>query len=173
MVEGDDCRMLNECFHTFHRSCVEAHMSSSNECPVCKRSCELNELRDIVVQAKNVPVFKPNAPRGKGRGAMSKQYNTRSSSRNLFQDNPVFTQNQSRSTNHQNVSTQQQPHIQSNDQGNCNLSDFRYYAKVSFLDVGEYGLIDTAANSANPSSAINAAEIEKWSNLVSQRFFKI
>lgn len=88
MVEGDDCCMLNECFHT------------------------------------------------------------RSSSRNLFQDNPVFTQNQSG-----NVSADKTP------------------TPTRDTEVSPH--LFSPLQSANPSSAINAAEIEKWSNLVSQRFFKI
>ncbi|XP_061400871.1 putative mediator of RNA polymerase II transcription subunit 29, partial [Musca vetustissima] len=136
MGEGDDCLMLNQCFHTFHRSCIETHMSSSTECPTCKRTCELNDLRDIVVQAKNAPVFKPSAPRGKGRGAMSKQYNTRSSSRNLFQDNPISSQN---------------PHV-------SNTAD-NTATPTRNLDVSSH--LFSPIQSANPNSGVSATEIEK------------
>lgn len=41
--------------------------------------------------------------------------------------------NTSGNTNHKNVSTQQQPHIQLNDQGNCNLSGNNLNPNTKFL----------------------------------------
>lgn len=76
--------MLNHS-HPFHRNCIETHLASSAECPVCKHACELNELRNLIIVPKAPPIEKVNA-RDKGRGAMVRQYNTRSVSRNLFQD---------------------------------------------------------------------------------------
>lgn len=99
ITEGDDCLVLNECSHPFHRSCIETFMSTSAECPTCKRSCQPNDLRDLVIQAKNVPISKSNTMRGKGRGALSKHYNTRSSVRNLFQDHPSSSQNHNPNSN--------------------------------------------------------------------------
>lgn len=83
MSEGQECLVIDDCSHAFHRVCIEPHLETSSECPICKRSCQLSDLRKLVILAKNVNMGKP---RGKGRGAMSKQYNTRSASRNLFQD---------------------------------------------------------------------------------------
>lgn len=82
MIEGEDCLIINECSHAYHRICIENFLSSTSECPVCKRSCQLNELRKLVIKTKVVPNI-----RGKGRGALASRYNTRSSSRNLFQEN--------------------------------------------------------------------------------------
>lgn len=96
MSEGQDCLIINECSHPFHRLCIEEHLISSAECPVCKCLCQLNELRSLVIQQRNVNVGKPSY-RGKGRGAVAKHYNTRSRSRNLFQDpqNPQYNLNSS------------------------------------------------------------------------------
>lgn len=85
MNEGQDCLLISHCQHSFHRECIESHLSTSGQCPVCQHPCELNELRSYVVTPKRQPVSK-QAKRGKGRGAMARGYNTRSASRNLFQD---------------------------------------------------------------------------------------
>ncbi|XP_037824418.1 uncharacterized protein LOC119612660 [Lucilia sericata] len=85
MVEGDDCLIIHECSHAFHRSCIESHLSTSSECPVCKRACRLCDLRRLVINA-NAATFRPTIKK-KGRGAMARTYNTRSTSnRNLFQE---------------------------------------------------------------------------------------
>lgn len=93
MVDGDDCLIINECSHAFHRSCIEVYLSTSTECPVCKRSCRLSDLRRLVINvgtASSRPVT-----RSKGRGAMARPYSTRSTNRNLLQDsnqiNPTGT----------------------------------------------------------------------------------
>lgn len=104
MSEGQECIILSQCNHSFHRNCIENSLSQSAICPTCKRPCELSELRTMPTQAQlasalpneadksaetssyqNAKQFKPPV-RGKGRGAFAKQYNTRSASRNLFQD---------------------------------------------------------------------------------------
>lgn len=83
-------------------TCIEKYLSSSLDCPTCKRACELSDLRSMSCQAhgvqstlnefadpptlvQQVPKVKTSFARGKGRGALSKHYNTRSTSRNLFQ----------------------------------------------------------------------------------------
>lgn len=85
MNEGQDCLIITECSHPFHRTCIEEHLTTSAECPVCKRPCQLNELRTLLIVQKTMGFGKPGN-RGKGRGALSKHYNTRSASRNLFQE---------------------------------------------------------------------------------------
>lgn len=86
MSEGDNCIIIQECFHPFHRSCIESHLANSADCPICKRPCQPSELREVVILTKTIAPAKSNTIRGKGRGAMSKTYNTRSTSRNLFND---------------------------------------------------------------------------------------
>lgn len=85
MSEGQDCLIISQCLHSFHRDCIESHLSNSAQCPVCQHPCQLNELRNYVVTPKRHPLPK-QSKRGKGRGAMARTYNTRSASRNLFQD---------------------------------------------------------------------------------------
>lgn len=111
MNENDDCLVIQACSHVFHRSCIETYLSTSSECAVCKRSCQLNELKSFVI----VPVNKPQATRAigskastnkhRGRGAMSKYYNTRSTSRNLFSDVPSQSQNSNLSGHEVNLTT--------------------------------------------------------------------
>lgn len=64
---------------------MEHFLSNTSECPTCKRPCELVDLKKINFQTKQNPLAKPG-PRNRGRGALAKQYNTRSQARNLFQD---------------------------------------------------------------------------------------
>lgn len=98
-----NCLYLSQCGHSFHRNCIEKYLSNSSDCPTCKRPCELSDLRSVSTQAQ-CPQSNPNDSadqsvltqqiqkpktsivRGKGRGALSKPYNTRSTSRNIFQD---------------------------------------------------------------------------------------
>lgn len=80
MNEKIDCLMISRCTHAFHRACIENVLLSTSECPVCHEACDLAELQKISFQKKIAK------PKGKPRGAMSKQYHTRSFSRNLFQD---------------------------------------------------------------------------------------
>ncbi|XP_037827126.1 uncharacterized protein LOC119615120, partial [Lucilia sericata] len=83
MAEGQDCLIINQCSHTYHRQCIESHLANSSECPVCKRSFQLCELRKLNIVNKLLPLAKGNT-KGKGRGAVSKPYNLRSASCNLF-----------------------------------------------------------------------------------------
>lgn len=103
MSGTQECIILSQCSHTFHRRCIENYLSQSAECPICKRPCELSELRTVSTQhlANTLPTeadrtseiatqtnakqFKPSV-RGKSRGAISRAYQTRSVSRTLFQD---------------------------------------------------------------------------------------
>lgn len=87
MTEGQDCLIISECSHPFHRSCIENHLATSADCPVCKRPCQLDELRSLVIVQKVLPAMKPLGNRGKSRGAIAKQYHTRSN-RNIFVDLP-------------------------------------------------------------------------------------
>lgn len=83
LAEGQDCLSLNQCSHTFHRNCIELHLSSTAECPTCKISCMLSDLRRVSLGPRPQP--KP-VQRGKGRGALSKHYNTRYAKKNLFHE---------------------------------------------------------------------------------------
>lgn len=91
MTEGQDCLILNECSHAFHRSCIENYLATSSQCAICQRACELNELRKLIIEQPSAPMNKP-PPKTKARGAMAKHYNTRSVVRNVFQDtrNPLL-----------------------------------------------------------------------------------
>lgn len=94
-----DCLYIAHCGHSFHRTCIEKYLSSSLDCPTCKRACELSDLRSMSIQAHGVqsslnefadpPTLVQQVPKVKtsfARGALSKHYNTRSTSRNLFQE---------------------------------------------------------------------------------------
>ncbi|XP_059221257.1 uncharacterized protein LOC131995948 [Stomoxys calcitrans] len=100
LVEGQDCLIISACAHPFHRNCIETYLSSSAECPVCKRVCDLGELRTYSMASKPPPARKAPNNRGKGRGALNKTYETRSVTKNLFQDaqNPTNTQPATRQT---------------------------------------------------------------------------
>lgn len=79
MLEEHDLCTLSECSHSFHRNCMENHLASSTECPICKRQCSLAEIRKEKVKGGI-------SSRGKPRGAMAKTYKTRSQARNPHQD---------------------------------------------------------------------------------------
>ncbi|XP_065368079.1 uncharacterized protein LOC135960632 [Calliphora vicina] len=82
MDDKTPCMVINRCNHIFHRICIENSLSNAKECPVCFLTCELEDVRTFSFHIKQ----NPNRPRGKARGAVSKTYNTRSVSKNLFQD---------------------------------------------------------------------------------------
>lgn len=86
MTEGQDFLIISECSHPFHRLCIETYLSTSAECPVCKRACQLNELRSWVFPSKPTVSSRTSHNRGKGRGATGRHYNTRGATRNLFQE---------------------------------------------------------------------------------------
>lgn len=81
MNEKIACLIINVCNHAFHRACIENYLSNNTQCPVCQVTCELVDLQKITF-----PIKQPPKHKGRPRGAMSKQYNTRSFSRNLFQE---------------------------------------------------------------------------------------
>ncbi|XP_046811234.1 putative uncharacterized protein DDB_G0282133 [Lucilia cuprina] len=85
MTEGQDCIIINQCSHTYHRQCIESHLENSSECPVCQRSFQLCELRKLNIVNKILPLAKGN-PKGKGRGAVPKPYNLRSTTCNQFSE---------------------------------------------------------------------------------------
>lgn len=93
MNEGEDSLIIEECSHIFHRICIEGHLSGSSECPICKRACQLSELRKLSIVPKSAPPSRPFHNKGRGRGAVSKQYNTRSTTRNLFSEQQQNWQN--------------------------------------------------------------------------------
>ncbi|XP_073827218.1 uncharacterized protein [Musca autumnalis] len=82
-LAGQECLSLKTCSHTFHRNCMENHMSTASECPSCKIQCQLSDFRSISLVPKPQKKF---IQRGKGRGAMAKTYYTRNAKKNLFQE---------------------------------------------------------------------------------------
>lgn len=102
LLEDQDCLIISQCAHSFHRACIEKHLYSSSECPTCKRPCELSELRNLHTQNENSQISlhegidvrstnqanqkSKNTIRGRGRGTTAKHYNTRSTIRNLLPD---------------------------------------------------------------------------------------
>lgn len=93
MNEGEDGLIIEECSHSFHRTCIETHLSTSSECPICKRPCQLNELRKLIIAPKSVPSSRSFNTKSRGHGTALKQYNTRSTTRNLFTDQQTNWQN--------------------------------------------------------------------------------
>lgn len=83
MNTGQECIVISECTHPFHKSCIETHLATASECPVCQRACELSELRSIVIASRPPP--NASTTRGRGRGSITRQYCTRSTTRNLNQ----------------------------------------------------------------------------------------
>ncbi|XP_059221936.1 uncharacterized protein LOC131996349 [Stomoxys calcitrans] len=81
MNEKIECLILVRCHHAFHRACIENYLLNQSECPVCRQSCDLSDLQKISLHKKSVK------PQSKPRGAMAKQYHTRSMSRNLAFEN--------------------------------------------------------------------------------------
>ncbi|XP_046810001.1 uncharacterized protein LOC111679696 [Lucilia cuprina] len=81
MDEKIPCMMLNRCNHTFHRSCIENALDVERECPICKQSCELEDLRKITFSVKQLV----NKAKSKPSNVPTKFYSTRSYSKNLFQ----------------------------------------------------------------------------------------
>lgn len=75
-----ECLLLVSCTHTFHRPCIENFLSNSNECPVCHLPCQLADLKQISFPGK------PLKSTLRQRGGATKQYHTRSFSRNLFNE---------------------------------------------------------------------------------------
>lgn len=110
--DTQDCVIIQECCHVFHRICIETSLQSSSSCPVCKRACQLNELRKYPFQSSVIPntealtpnqssdnprnplSFKPSQ-RGKPRGAKAHHYKTRSQARSICQDGHNNTQDNS------------------------------------------------------------------------------
>lgn len=100
LSEDQNCVIIQECNHIFHRICIETSLVNSSQCPVCKRSCQLSELRgyNFNVSTNNntvfdsphiegsVPLINTTKPSGRGKPRGAKAYNTRSHMRNLFND---------------------------------------------------------------------------------------
>lgn len=127
MAETDDCLIIINCNHSFHRSCIENFLSNTSECPICKRPCELADLKKINISVRQNPVAKPGV-RNRGRGALAKQYNTRSQARNLFQDSQrSLLENSNMINDQEEVSTpgrviRQSPHNSPNQNNPVNVT---------------------------------------------------
>lgn len=131
LIEDQSCMIIQGCSHVFHRICIETSLASSAECPVCKRSCQMSELRVFPLVSANIQsTDSPNVlsasktnsnaqmykPQYKGRGRGGKVYNTRSNTRNLF------------SESHNSLNTTQEfrnPDQNNRDQTNNERSGFR------------------------------------------------
>ncbi|KAI8116720.1 hypothetical protein CVS40_11276 [Lucilia cuprina] len=97
MLEAHECLILTNCSHVFHRLCIESSLSHAAKCPECHKPCDLADLKKIIVQNLAKPNLNGNTNpkanqnvRGKGRGAMSKRYNTRNVTKTLFQESQQF-----------------------------------------------------------------------------------
>lgn len=94
MLEMQECLILTNCSHIFHRLCIENSLSQTAECPECHKACELVDLKKANlhhVSNLNQTSRTTNANlRVKGRGAMSKRYHTRNVTKNLFQENSLL-----------------------------------------------------------------------------------
>lgn len=75
MQEGDNCLIINDCSHPFHRKCIEDWLTTSSVCPICQHSCQLSELRKLIIEPKKSAPSRSQ----RGRGAVPKNYKTRSS----------------------------------------------------------------------------------------------
>ncbi|KAI8118623.1 hypothetical protein CVS40_9745 [Lucilia cuprina] len=74
-----ECLIIGSCNHIFHRPCIENHLSTDGECPVCRLPCQLADLKQISFPGKPLKSTLR-------RGGSTKQYHTRSFSRNLFNE---------------------------------------------------------------------------------------
>lgn len=119
LLEDQNCVIIQECKHIFHRICIESFLATSSQCPVCKRACQLAELQRYYFPSNNphfsespnpnsleqiqsnVQHFKPSA-RGKPRGA--KAYHPRSYSRSLFDEGQSSLNNTQEMSNNVNDS---------------------------------------------------------------------
>lgn len=82
MNDKIECLLIVRCNHAFHRACIENFLLSESECPICRVSCDLSDLQKLSFSKR------PLKGKGRPRGAMAKQYHTRSFSKNLFQEQP-------------------------------------------------------------------------------------
>lgn len=58
MTEGQDLLIISQCLHSFHRECIESHLSINSQCPVCQHPCQLNDLRNYILTPKRPPMSK-------------------------------------------------------------------------------------------------------------------
>lgn len=86
MLEGQDCLILIECSHCFHCVCIEPHLSSSQQCPVCQNECQFSDVRALIILAKTTTPSKAKKSQYKPRGTMPKHYNTRRATQNVTKD---------------------------------------------------------------------------------------
>lgn len=75
MTNLDDC-LITVCKHTFHKECILKWITTSHECPNCKKLCHAKDL----APANKGAIVKTisTSYRGRGRGSAIKRYNTRS-----------------------------------------------------------------------------------------------
>lgn len=82
-------------------------LQTSAECPVCKRACQLSELRKFNISSKQTQKTR------RGRGARAHQYNTRSFSRSLFPENQTPNLNIASNIQNDQVCTPDRNNLQS------------------------------------------------------------
>lgn len=91
-----ECCIIDICQHIFHRSCIELALANSSQCPLCKETFELSNLRkypincvesnEMSTQTGTIKKSRP-AYRGKGRGTATNRPMTRNLSRTLLSEN--------------------------------------------------------------------------------------
>ncbi|XP_023308343.2 RING-H2 finger protein ATL3-like [Lucilia cuprina] len=86
MSDGQECLIMSECNHSFHRICIEKYLSHSTECPCCKRPCALSELKAVSFSENSQPIEKSKVFTPKTRGVVAKHYNTRKNAKTLFNE---------------------------------------------------------------------------------------
>ena len=107
----------------FHRNCIENFLSINSICPSCKHPCELVDLKKVSLLVSQNPTTKPTN-RNKSRGALAKQHNTRSQTRNLFQDNQLNSTNPNIEVSGTPTRTTQQSPLNSPDRNHPLASGF-------------------------------------------------
>lgn len=75
MGDSQDCLVIKDCSHGFHRLCIENYLSDKSECPVCKQKCELSGLRKLTIHSEpdtlNIFQRETRSQARGGRGAKS------------------------------------------------------------------------------------------------------
>ncbi|XP_065369018.1 uncharacterized protein LOC135961445 [Calliphora vicina] len=76
MLGNQECMIITNCNHNFHRCCIEQILSNTAECPTCKLPCDLSNLKNHNFNSFNN--FPKPSKRGRPRGAMIGRPTTRS-----------------------------------------------------------------------------------------------